>query len=214
MKFNLADIRQEYLKSGLRKGDLPNDPLLFFNRWLQEAIDQKVKEPTAVIVGTVSPEGTPSTRTVLLKDLRDGQFVFYTNYESRKGQHLAQNPAISLSFVWHQLERQVHVEGIAVKVSPEESDSYFKTRPYPSRIGARISPQSHPLSSRLQLVRAFVRESALWMGKEVKRPENWGGYAVTPVRIEFWQGGPSRLHDRFLYTTRPDGGWDMERLAP
>ncbi len=214
MKFNLADIRQEYLKGGLTKGDLPDNPLLFFSKWLQEAIDRNVHEPTAVLVGTVSPEGTPATRTVLLKALRDGQFIFYTNYNSRKGQHLAQNPAISLSFVWHQLERQVHVEGTAVKVSPEESDSYFKTRPYLSRIGARISPQSRSIGSRIQLVRAFMRESALWMGKEVERPQQWGGYAVTPTRVEFWQGRANRLHDRFLYTLRPDGSWELERLAP
>ncbi len=214
MKIDLAGIRQDYIKGGLGKGDIPDDPLLLFGKWLQEAIDLKVKEPTAVVVGTVSPEGTPSTRSVLLKDLRDGQFVFFTNYESRKGQHLAQNPAISLTFVWHQLERQVHVEGTATRVPAEESDAYFRTRPYPSRIGARISPQSRPISSRIQLMRAFVRESALWIGKEVERPANWGGYAVTPTRIEFWQGRASRLHDRFVYIRNADGTWTSERLAP
>ncbi len=214
MKIDLAGIRQEYIKGGLRKGDLPEDPLLFFGKWLQEAIGMKEKEPTAMIVGTVSPEGTPSTRTVLLKDIHDGKFVFFTNYDSRKGQHLAQNPAISLTFVWHQLERQVHIEGTATKVSAKESDNYFKTRPYASRIGARISPQSRPLGSRIQLMRAFLSESAIWMGKEVERPDNWGGYAVTPTRIEFWQGRPSRLHDRFLYTLHADENWELERLAP
>ena len=136
---NIADIRQEYTKSGLRESELPCDPLSLFSRWLQEAIDANVEEPTAVIVGTVSPEGRPSTRTVLLKGLHDGKFIFYTNYESRKGRQLAQNPYISLSFVWHELERQVHIEGTAAKVSPEESDEYFRKRPYKSRIGARIS---------------------------------------------------------------------------
>ena len=120
---NIADIRQEYTKSGLRESELPCDPLSLFSRWLQEAIDANVEEPTAVIVGTVSPEGRPSTRTVLLKGLHDGKFIFYTNYESRKGRQLAQNPYISLSFVWHELERQVHIEGTAAKVSPEESDA-------------------------------------------------------------------------------------------
>lgn len=137
---NIADIRQEYTKSGLRESELPCDPLSLFSRWLQEAIDANVEEPTAIIVGTVSPEGRPSTRTVLLKGLHDGKFIFYTNYESRKGRQLAQNPYISLSFVWHELERQVHIEGTAAKVSPEESDEYFRKRPYKSRIGARISP--------------------------------------------------------------------------
>lgn len=214
MKVNLAAIRQEYTKGGLSKSDLPDDPLSLFGQWLQEAIDTGVDEPTAVLVGSVSPEGYPSTRTVLLKDLHDGKFIFYSNYESRKGRQLAQNPHISLSFVWHQLERQVHVEGIASKVSAKESDAYFKTRPYKSRIGARISPQSQPIESRMQLMRRFVKEAARWIGKEVERPDNWGGYAVTPHRIEFWQGRSNRLHDRFLYTLQPDERWKHERLAP
>ncbi len=214
MKIDLTSIRQEYLKGGLTKGDIPDDPLLFFARWLQEAIDRQVHEPTAVIVGTVSPQGTPTTRSVLLKEVRNGQFVFYTNYESRKGRHLAGNPAISLTFVWHQLERQVHIEGTAAKVPAEESDAYFRSRPYQSRIGARISPQSQPIESRIQLLRAFVQEAARWLGKEVERPQHWGGYAVTPARIEFWQGRANRLHDRFLYTLQPGGSWHLERLAP
>lgn len=214
MKINLAAIRQEYTKGGLRESELPDNPLSLFSRWLQEAIDAKVDEPTAVLVGSVSPEGQPSTRTVLLKDLHDGKFIFYSNYESRKGRQLAQNPHISLSFVWHQLERQVHIEGIVSKVPAEESDTYFKTRPYKSRIGARISPQSQPIQSRMQLMRKFVKEATHWIGKEVERPVNWGGYAVTPHRIEFWQGRPNRLHDRFLYTLQPDGTWKHERLAP
>lgn len=214
MRTSLADIRQEYTKSGLRENELPDDPLSLFSQWLQEAIDAEVDEPTAVIVGTVSPEGKPSTRTVLLKGLHDGKFVFYTNYESRKGKQLAQNPYVSLSFVWHALERQVHIEGMAAKVEPVESDEYFRIRPYKSRIGARISPQSQPIKSRMQLMRAFVKEAARWLGKNVERPANWGGYAVTPTRIEFWQGRPNRLHDRFLYTLQPDGEWEISRLAP
>lgn len=214
MKTDLAGIRQEYTKGGLRESDLPEDPLLLFSKWLQEAIDAKVDEPTAVIVGTVSREGQPSTRTVLLKDLHDGKFIFYTNYESRKGRQLADNPHVSLSFVWHQLERQVHVEGIANKVPASESDLYFKTRPYKSRIGSRISPQSQPINNRMQLMRAFVKEAARWIGKEVERAEQWGGFAVTPHRIEFWQGRPNRLHDRFLFTLQTDGTWKRERLAP
>lgn len=214
MKTDLAGIRQEYTKGGLRESDLPEDPLLLFSKWLQEAIDAKVDEPTAVIVGTVSREGQPSTRTVLLKDLHDGKFIFYTNYESRKGRQLADNPHVSLSFVWHQLERQVHVEGIANKVPASESDLYFKTRPYKSRIGSRISPQSQPINNRMQLMRAFVKEAARWIGKEVERPEQWGGFAVTPHRIEFWQGRPNRLHDRFLFTLQTDGTWKRKRLAP
>lgn len=214
MKINLAGIRQEYTKGGLRESELPGNPLLLFDRWLQEAIDAKVNEPTAVIVSTVSADGKPSTRTVLLKGLSDGKFIFYTNYDSRKGKQLAHNPFISLSFVWHELERQVHIEGKATKVSPKESDEYFRQRPYKSRIGARISPQSRPIASRMQLMRSFVQEAARWIGKEVERPENWGGYAVTPTRMEFWQGRPNRLHDRFLYTLESKGSWEISRLAP
>ena len=198
----------------MRESELPGNPLLLFDRWLQEAIDAKVNEPTAVIVSTVSADGKPSTRTVLLKGLSDGKFIFYTNYDSRKGKQLAHNPFISLSFVWHELERQVHIEGKATKVSPKESDEYFRQRPYKSRIGARISPQSRPIASRMQLMRSFVQEAARWIGKEVERPEHWGGYAVTPTRIEFWQGRPNRLHDRFLYTLEPKGNWEISRLAP
>lgn len=214
MKTNLAAIRQEYTKGGLRRSDLPNDPLTLFVKWLQDAIDAKVNEPTAMLVGTVSAEGAPATRTVLLKDLRDGKFVFYTNYESRKSRHLTQNPYISLSFVWHELERQVHIEGTATKVSLQESDEYFRKRPYKSRIGARISPQSKRIESRMQLIRSFLKEAARWIGKDVERPEHWGGFAVSPTRIEFWQGRANRLHDRFLYILQSNGIWEIERLAP
>lgn len=211
---NIADIRQEYTKGGLRESELPLDPFSLFNRWLEEAIEGKAAEPTAVIVGSVSSEGKPSTRTVLLKELHDGKFVFYTNYESRKGKQIAYNPYVSLTFVWHELERQVHIEGTAAKVSTEESDNYFRKRPYKSRIGARISPQSQPIASRIQLIRAFVKEAARWIGKEVERPGNWGGYVVIPTRIEFWQGRPNRLHDRFLYIQNANRDWEISRLAP
>ncbi len=214
MKVDLAIIRQEYTKGGLKSSDLPDNPLVLFEKWLHEAVNAGVNEPTAMLVGTVSPEGTPATRTVLLKGLHDGKFIFYTNYESRKGKHLTQNPYISLSFIWHELERQVNIEGVATRVSPQESDEYFRKRPYKSRIGARISPQSEPIESRMQLIRKFVKESFRWDEKEVDRPEHWGGFAVTPTRIEFWQGRPSRLHDRFLYILQSRDTWKRERLAP
>lgn len=214
MKVDLAIIRQEYTKGGLKSSDLPDNPLVLFEKWLHEAVNAGVNEPTAMLVGTVSPEGTPATRTVLLKGLHDGKFIFYTNYESRKGKHLTQNPYISLSFIWHELERQVNIEGVATRVSPQESDEYFRKRPYKSRIGARISPQSEPVESRMQLIRKFVKEAFRWGGKEVDRPEHWGGFAVTPTRIEFWQGRPSRLHDRFLYILQSRDTWKRERLAP
>lgn len=211
---NIADIRKEYRKNKLNRSDVPNNPMLLFEKWLQEAITAQVNEPTAVIVGTATPDGHPSTRTVLLKELINGKFVFYTNYDSRKGKQLTANPYVSLSFVWHQLERQIHVEGIAEKVPAEESDAYFNTRPYKSRIGARISPQSQPIESRMQLMRSFVKESVKLVGQEIKRPKHWGGFAVTPTRIEFWQGRENRLHDRILYTLQKNGEWKIERLAP
>jgi pyridoxamine 5'-phosphate oxidase len=214
MKIDIHNIRREYSRGGLARKNLSDNPLIQFQTWLEEAISAEVNEPTAVIVGTVSEDGKPSTRCVLLKELRDEKFVFYTNYESRKGKQLANSPYISLTFLWHELERQVHVEGIATKLPPDVSDEYFKTRPYKSRIGARISPQSQPIAGRMEIMQAFIRESIRFAGHEVKRPDNWGGYAVSPTRIEFWQGRESRLHDRFLYTLQSDQSWKIERLAP
>lgn len=214
MDINLRAIRQEYTKNGLSRNNIPDSPFLLFEKWLKEAIEGKVNEPTAVIIGTVSPEGTPSTRTVLLKEFRDMKFVFYSNYDSRKGKHLANNNAISLTFIWHELERQVHIEGVAERISPAISDEYFHTRPYKSQIGARISPQSQLINSRFELMRKFVSESGKWLGREIKRPDNWGGYAVTANRIEFWQGRPSRLHDRFLYLKESNNTWRIQRIAP
>lgn len=166
MEINLASIRQEYTKGGLRESELPDNPFLLFSQWLQEAIDSKVDEPTAMLVGTVSPEGKPSTRTVLLKDLHDDKFIFYSNYESRKGRQLAQNPAISLSFVWHQLERQVHIEGTAEKVPPDESDQYFKKRPYKSRIGARISHKVNPSAAVCNLYELSLERQLVGLEKK------------------------------------------------
>ena len=214
MELQLSKIRKEYKKDKLMRNTISENPFEQFACWLNDALHCGEDEPTAMIVATVAPDGRPSTRTVLLKGVENGRFIFYTNYESRKGRQLAQNPYISLSFVWHELERQVHIEGTAAKVSPEESDEYFRKRPYKSRIGARISPQSQPIASRMQLIRAFVKEAARWLGKEVERPDNWGGYAVTPTRMEFWQGRPNRLHDRFLYTLKTDGKWEINRLSP
>ncbi|WP_273164449.1 pyridoxamine 5'-phosphate oxidase [Bacteroides fluxus] len=167
-----------------------------------------------MVLATVSSDGHPSTRTVLLKGVENGKMIFFTNYESRKGQQLAVNPYVSLSFVWHKLERQVHIEGKAEKCPPEESDTYFASRPYKSKIGARISPQSHIINSRTEIVRAFIYEAARLAGQPIKRPDNWGGFAVTPLRFEFWQGRESRLHDRFEYILQADNSWQTVRLAP
>ena len=153
-------------------------------------------------------------RTVLLKEVVDGRFVFYTNYDSRKGKQIAANPHVALTFLWHELERQIHVEGTIERLPAAESDAYFAMRPYKSRVGARISPQSQPIPSREYIMMRFAAESLRFVGREVPRPEHWGGFAVTPSRIELWQGRDSRLHDRFLYELQADGSWSLERLAP
>lgn len=211
----IAEIRKEYTRGGLTQCEMPGDPLVQFERWLDDAVksDQMV-EPTAMVVGTVSADCKPSLRTVLLKELRDGQFVFFTNYDSRKGRQLAANAHIALSFLWYPLERQVHIEGTAEKISPEESDIYFRSRPLNSQIGSVVSPQSQPIASRSGLLRAFEKTKLDCADKPVERPEHWGGYVVTPNRIEFWQGRESRLHDRIVYTRQADGSWIIERLAP
>jgi len=153
-------------------------------------------------------------RTVLLKEVLEGRFVFYSNYDSRKGKQIAANPHVALTFLWHEFERQIHIEGTIERLPAAESDAYFAMRPYKSRVGARISPQSQPIPSREYIMMRFAAESLRFVGREVPRPENWGGFAVTPSRIELWQGRDSRLHDRFLYELQEDGTWSLERLAP
>lgn len=211
---HLENIRREYSSRSLSRRDLPDNPIEMVERWLNEAIETKVNEPTAMIVATATPDGCPSIRTVLLKEVVGGEFVFYSNYESRKGQQIAANPHVALTFLWHELERQIHVEGLIRRLSPAESDAYFAMRPYKSRVGARISPQSQPIPSREYIMMRFASESLRFVGRDVPRPETWGGFIVKPSRIEFWQGRDSRLHDRFLYELQPDGHWDLHRLAP
>ena len=214
METPISEIRREYSKGKLTQCTIHDNPFEQFVEWLDDAIIHKEDEPTAMIVATVSAERHPSTRTVLLKGVENNQFIFFTNYESRKGKQLAGNPYISLSFVWHKLERQVHIEGKAEKCPDKVSDTYFATRPYKSKIGARISPQSQVISSRMEIMRAFVKEVFKLAGRDIKRPDNWGGFAVTPTRFEFWQGRESRLHDRIQYILQKDGNWIQERLAP
>lgn len=212
---HLENIRRDYTKKSLTKKEMPTNPFDKVHEWLEDALqNKKVLEPTAVLVGTSTPDGHPSIRTVLLKEVLDDEFIFYSNYESRKGQQLLSNPNIALTFLWHELERQIHVEGVAMRVEPEISDAYFAKRPYTSRVGARISPQSHPIPNREYIMVAFAKESLKYVGRTVPRPENWGGYKVKAVRIEFWQGRASRLHDRFLYELQEDKSWKLTRLAP
>lgn len=215
MDLKLQDIRRDFTVGSLSRKDMPTSPLQKAEEWLAEAIRLDVIEPTAILLATADNEGRPSTRTLLLKELSpEGEFIFYTNYQGRKGEQIAQNPYVSITFLWHQLERQIHIEGVCRKVEAEVSDAYFAKRPYKSRVGARISPQSQPIPSRAFIVAEFAKESLKYTGRTVPRPDNWGGYAVTPHRIEFWQGRESRLHDRFLYEKQTDGSWSLERLAP
>lgn len=214
MSLHLEHIRREYSSRHLGRRDLPEEPISIVTQWLKEAVELQVNEPTAVIVATATTDGRPSMRTVLLKELLDDRFVFYSNYESRKGQQIAANPQVALTFLWHELERQIHVEGTIERLSPKESDAYFDQRPYKSRVGARISPQSHPIPSREYIMALFAKESARFVGRHIPRPDNWGGYAVTPTRIELWQGRDSRLHDRFVYERQADNSWTLTRVAP
>lgn len=214
LNFKLSDIRQEYTGRSLHLNKADPDPLIQFEKWLEEAIRLPEHEPTAMVLATVSPEGRPATRTVLLKGLDDGCFIFYTNYKSRKGQHIAQNNRVSATFYWPIQERQVHIEGTALPVAPEVSDRYFASRPWKSRVGAIVSPQSQPIANRRTIIYAFVDMARRYLDGNVPRPEHWGGYAIRPDRLEFWQGRPSRLHDRILYLPDDHGGWSRQRLAP
>ncbi|MBL8518991.1 MAG: pyridoxamine 5'-phosphate oxidase [Betaproteobacteria bacterium] len=213
---NIADLRKDYKLASLAKDDANPDPLKQFDRWLEEAIKADMPEPTAMSLATVA-EGEdgvwqPSSRIVLLKGRDETGFVFYTNYESRKGRELAGNEHAALLFHWVELERQVRIEGRVEKIDPAESDAYYKTRPLTSRQGAWASPQSREIPSRTWLM-ARVAEAVAAHPFDPPRPPHWGGYRVVPHALEFWQGRRSRLHDRIKYR-RVDGQWERGRLAP
>jgi pyridoxamine 5'-phosphate oxidase len=211
---DIANLRREYLRAALTEADVDPDPLPQFERWLSEAIRAELPEPTAMTLATSDAQGRPSARIVLLKRAdRDG-FVFFTNYDSRKGRELAQRPEAALLFYWAELERQVRVEGVVAKVAGADSDAYFATRPLDSRIGAWASPQSDVISDRAWLEREFfAARERLGHGAELPRPPYWGGYRLVPNALEFWQGRNSRLHDRIRYH-REGAHWVIERLAP
>ena len=208
----IADLRQEYMRTGLAEKDAAADPFRQFDRWFHDALHADLPLANAMTLATATPAGRPSARVVLLKGVDERGFVFYTNYTSRKGHELAANPYAALVFAWAQLERQVRIEGAIEKVSEAESDAYFESRPLGSRLGAWASPQSMVLPNRLALA-TKVGAIVLRYGKHPPRPLHWGGYRVLPEAIEFWQGRRNRLHDRLLYTRHADG-WKIERLAP
>ena len=209
---NIADLRTEYTFAGLRRTDLHPDPLQQFKNWFQAAIAAGVPEPNAMTLSTVDSDGQPSSRIVLLKDIDSRGFTFYTNYNSRKGRELAQNPKAALTMFWPGLERQVCVRGACEKLSREESEAYFKSRPIGNRLGAWASDQSSPVADRDFLEKKFS-EVAARLGENPPLPDYWGGYVLLPRTVDFWQGRPSRLHDRFLYT-RVGDGWKIDRLSP
>jgi pyridoxamine 5'-phosphate oxidase len=209
---NIADLRQEYMRESLDEKDVARDPFRQFDRWFGEAVNAQMPLVNAMALATVSAAGRPSTRIVLLKGVDQRGFVFYTNYESRKGKELAANPAASLLFHWLDLEREVRIDGRAEKVSAQESDEYFTTRPLGSRHAAIASPQSEIVRDRGVLEARFA-DAAKQHGDNPRRPAQWGGYRVIPDAVEFWQGRANRLHDRVLYT-RKTRGWKIARLAP
>lgn len=210
---SLSDLRKDYQRAELDEDHAAATPLQQFEAWLQQAIDARIPEPNAMTLATVGADHRPSTRVVLIKEVDERGIVWYSNYRSRKGRELEDHPFAALQFHWVELERVVRIEGRVEKVSAEESDAYFASRPLASRIGAWASPQSEPIDGRAVLLRRAA-EYGLRHGLNPPRPPHWGGYRLRPDRWEFWQGRPSRLHDRLRYTLQPGGAWLLQRLAP
>ncbi len=214
MDTSVADLRQEYTFQGLSETDVHPNPFEQFKTWFDQAVAAQLPEPNAMTIATVTADGKPSARIVLLKDYDERGFVFYTNYKSHKGQQLVENPWGAIAFWWAELERQVRIEGRVEKVSPAESDAYFHSRPKGSQLGAWASNQSQVIESREVLEQQLQKLKEEYDNKEVPRPPHWGGFRVIPSEIEFWQGRPSRLHDRLLYQRGEDGSWKIQRLSP
>ncbi len=209
----INSIRRDFASKPLERSLLNEDPFEQFAAWIEEAVNSQILDPYAMCLSTVGENGDPSSRIVYLRDIAEGGFVFYTNYHSQKGQDISGNASVALNWHWSELERQVRVEGKAVKVSKTLSDDYWKSRPRESKISAVLSHQSRLVESRAVLEMKTKQVIAEFEGKEIRRPTNWGGYVVVPARIEFWQGRPNRLHDRLVYTKHEDE-WRIVRLNP
>ena len=214
MDSSIADLRQNYTRAGLSEADIDSDPIEQFKTWFEQARNADLIEPNAMTIATATPEGKPTARIVLLKGVSDRGFVFYTNYESQKGQQLIANPYAALVFLWDKLERQVRIEGEVEKLSTSESAKYFHSRPKGSQLGAIASDQSRVIPNREILEQRLTELQEKYAEVTVPLPEHWGGFRVVPNRIEFWQGRPSRLHDRLVYDLQTDGSWQINRLSP
>lgn len=211
---DLESIRREYLSGGLSRQDLLDDPMEQFNTWMNQAVEMGLRDPTALTLATVSPDGQPSQRIVLLKGIDKKGLIFYTNYNSRKAKEIEANKKVSLHFPWHDIDRQVKICGKADRLSTTDSLKYFLTRPRESQIAAWASPQSDAISSRTLLLNQFESIKQKFSKGDVPLPDFWGGYHVMPDEIEFWQGCKHRLHDRFRYSLQSNGSWSIERLSP
>jgi len=212
-KENIQNLRQDYRAAELAEHDVDKDPIIQFEKWFKHALDAQIYEPNVMTVATADLSGKPSARILLLKGFDQNGFVFFTNYASQKGRQLAENPQASIVFFWPELERQVRIEGTVTRVPEEDSTSYFHSRPKGSQIGATASPQSEIIPDRESLETRVKELTEAYQGQEVPRPVQWGGYVLKPDLIEFWQGRPSRLHDRICYTS-VNGVWTINRLAP
>lgn len=210
----LSQLRKDYTMHSLNEDDVNNSPVIQFEKWWKDATDTAILEMNAMTVATTGNDGMPDARIVLLKGVDEKGFVFFTNYNSTKSKQLEQNGNCCLLFFWKELERQVRITGVAEKISATESITYFNSRPEGSKLGAWASPQSTVVAGKAMLIETYQYYAERFKHGEIPKPPHWGGYRVKPVRIEFWQGRPSRMHDRILYTKAPEGNWKIERLAP
>ncbi|HEX8331781.1 MAG TPA: pyridoxamine 5'-phosphate oxidase [Segetibacter sp.] len=210
----IADIRKDYMLQALLEADVDDNPFSQFSRWWDEAVTSAITEVNAMTLATATKDGAPSARIVLLKGFSENGFIFFSNYESHKGKELNENPQAALVFFWKELERQIRIEGDVERITSEESDLYYNSRPVGSRIGAWASPQSQPVTSREVLENSFTKFSGKFKDDLIERPPHWGGYNLKPNKLEFWQGRASRLHDRIEYVLQRDNRWKFHRLAP